>query len=96
MLNQLRSLANSRSEYHNLPASLPQLQVIGSLMSEYSERDERLMLLSQWFGRPILSSKELTKSEAASIIELAFYKDWEPQEKFIKFIEDSKVSLYDF
>lgn len=91
IINQLQSIAHSGNYYGY--ATRKQIIVINMLLSEYSEREERLALLTMWFGHPFTSSKELTMGEASAIIDLAFQIEWVIDPKFIYFI---KVCLEDY
>lgn len=97
MLELLLSTAYSQNHSRNVPSTISQLKAVNSLLSDYcDDRSERLALLAQWFGRPFLTSKELSRNEAGAIIELGYYGDWQKSASFADFIENSLAKVYQF
>lgn len=91
MLNQLLSIANAHEYSWNVPATRSQVLKVILLMDSLS-RDERLLLLSSWFGRTLTSSKQLTKAEASALIELGADRP----DYFAQFIEESQLEIYTY
>lgn len=98
MLNRLLSSAYSHQhDSWNVPASMSQLKAVNSLLSDYCEdRNERLVLLAQWFGHPFFTSKQLTKAEASALVECGYRGEWEHSPDFVEFIQESLAKVYQF
>lgn len=56
------------------PASLPQVQAVIIYLRNFTEddREKRLWLLEQLFGRPFVTTKDLTMTEASVLLDTTF------------------------
>jgi len=96
VLDQLLSLARSH-ESRNVPATMKQSIAVARFLDAHTtSRDERLLVLKLWFSRRMTSAKDLTRGEAAAILELGVNPNWEPNPKFVQFIEETKALVYQF